>query len=247
MQRERREHPRGSQGTRPQAGQGDGECPRSHPCTPAGCTGGSPDLPMAGCVCAPLLRRRCAAPGGGSQQLARARRGRGGCSHSPGAARPRLIRQGQLQAEARGATPRIHMAWGDSAAGEGGPDVDADAGSERPLSPWLKAHVRPREACAFLVVPHGSCATQASRRLLCSLWPGEVRFPPVPPGVGTLPVSVLGDTPAPSVLPPLLCSNRIFLGPFRYATRAVTEHGQPLQLQPPQGGAHNPTWTCLCS
>lgn len=70
-------------------------------------------------VCAPPLRCGCVALRwlAGSQQLAGAGRGRGGHSHSPGAARPRLIRQRQLQAEAQGATPRIHLAGWDSAAG----------------------------------------------------------------------------------------------------------------------------------
>lgn len=105
-----------SQGTRPQAGQGDSECPGAIPALPRAERATHLTCPWP-TVCAPLLRSGCAERGGGSQQLARASRGRGGCSHSPGAARPRLIRQRQLQAEARGATPRIHMVWWDSAAG----------------------------------------------------------------------------------------------------------------------------------
>lgn len=105
-----------SQGTRPQAGQGDGEYPGAIPALRRAERATHLTCPWP-TVCAPLLRGGCAARGGGSQLLAKASRGRGGCSHSPGAARPRLIRQRQLQAEARGATPRIHMAWWDSAAG----------------------------------------------------------------------------------------------------------------------------------
>lgn len=84
-----------SQGTRPQAGQGDSECPGAIPALPRAKRATHLTCPWP-TVCAPLLRGGCAARGGGSQQLARASRGRGGCSHSPGAARPRLIRQRQL-------------------------------------------------------------------------------------------------------------------------------------------------------
>lgn len=116
LQRELRGTTGDSQGTRPQAGQGDSECPGAIPALPRAERATHLTCPWP-TVCAPLLRGGCAERGGGSQQLARASRGRGGCSHSPGAARPRLIRQRQLQAEARGATPRIHMVWWDSAAG----------------------------------------------------------------------------------------------------------------------------------
>lgn len=101
----------------PQMGQGDGEGPGAIPAPRRAVWVAHLICPWPAVSSSTLLRLRCAAPGSGSQQLAGAGRGRGGHSHSPGAARPHLIRERQLQAEARGATPRIHLAGWDSAAG----------------------------------------------------------------------------------------------------------------------------------